>query len=91
MTTPLPLLGSVPTWHEQANCQGLGDAMFPERGDNAGSARAKRVCAGCDVRQQCLQDALDRADEWGVRGGMTGIERKHLRQRANKQQKAVAA
>ena len=91
MTAPLSLLGTVPTWHELANCQGLGDAMFPERGDNAGSARAKRICGNCVVRDQCLTDALDRADEWGVRGGMTGVERRHMRQAANKQKQAVAA
>ncbi|MEV4521442.1 WhiB family transcriptional regulator [Micromonospora tulbaghiae] len=90
MTTPLTLLGSVPAWHQQANCNGLGDAMFPERGDNTAVARAKFICGRCDVRTECLNDALDRGDEWGIRGGLSGIERRNLR-RNNRQQQEVAA
>ena len=31
--------------------------------------RAKTLCAGCPVRRQCLAEALDRAEPWGVWGG----------------------
>ncbi|WP_435233414.1 WhiB family transcriptional regulator [Micromonospora aurantiaca (nom. illeg.)] len=87
---PLTLLGSVPAWHQQANCAGLGDAMFPERGDNTAVARAKFICGRCDVRDKCLTDALDRADDWGVRGGLSGIERRNLRRGTKEQQEAAA-
>ena len=31
--------------------------------------QAKRVCAPCPIRQQCLTGALQRAEPWGVWGG----------------------
>lgn len=31
--------------------------------------RAKRLCAGCPVRAQCLASALSRQEPWGVWGG----------------------
>ena len=31
--------------------------------------RAKSLCAGCPVRRQCLAEALDRGEPWGVWGG----------------------
>ena len=32
-------------------------------------ARAKAICAKCGLREQCLNDALDREEPWGVWGG----------------------
>lgn len=32
-------------------------------------ARAKAICARCALREQCLRDALDREEPWGVWGG----------------------
>ncbi len=32
-------------------------------------ARAKAICSRCQRRATCLQDALDRAEPWGVWGG----------------------
>jgi WhiB family redox-sensing transcriptional regulator len=32
-------------------------------------ARAKAICAKCPRTAICLQDALDRAEPWGVWGG----------------------
>ncbi|MEV1331161.1 WhiB family transcriptional regulator [Micromonospora costi] len=77
LTRTIPL-GVVPAWHDDAACDGLGDAMFPDKGDHAASSYAKRVCAGCPVRHQCLEDALDRNDQWGIRGGADPSERRAL-------------
>lgn len=32
-------------------------------------ARAKAICARCALRSNCLDDALDREEPWGVWGG----------------------
>lgn len=32
-------------------------------------ARAKVICSKCSSRVQCLQDALERSEPWGVWGG----------------------
>jgi WhiB family redox-sensing transcriptional regulator len=34
-------------------------------------ARAKAMCALCPVAQQCLTDALEREEPWGVWGGQS--------------------
>lgn len=37
--------------------------------DNVDIARAKAICARCDQRTRCLDDALQRLEPWGVWGG----------------------
>lgn len=32
-------------------------------------ARAKAICAKCALRENCLREALDREEPWGVWGG----------------------
>lgn len=32
-------------------------------------ARAKAICSKCTLREQCLGEALERAEPWGVWGG----------------------
>jgi len=44
--------------------------------------RAVAVCARCPVRDECLDDAVDRDDRHGIRGGMTPAGRKALRRSA---------
>lgn len=39
---------------------------------------AKRVCLSCVRRLECLQGALDRAEEWGVYGGTDPDERRAM-------------
>ena len=69
---------SVPRWHRFARCDGLGDAMFPAKGDRAGEIAAKRECRRCVVAADCLRDALEVGDFEGVRGGFNGPERRRL-------------
>ncbi len=75
------LLGNIPEWHERALCaQTDPEAFFPEKG---GSTReAKRICTRCEVRVDCLADALDRDERFGVWGGLTERERRKLKRRA---------
>jgi WhiB family redox-sensing transcriptional regulator len=66
-------------WAARAACKGIDpDALFVQ---GAAQNRAKRVCAGCPVRTECLSDALDNRMEFGVWGGMTERERRALLRR----------
>ncbi|MDQ2708516.1 MAG: WhiB family transcriptional regulator [Actinomycetota bacterium] len=65
-------------WRDEATCREVDAALFfPEPGANPTAAR--RVCAVCPVRTQCLTDAFDRRDiAYGVLGGLTPRERREL-------------
>jgi WhiB family redox-sensing transcriptional regulator len=53
------------------------EAFFPEKG---GSTRdAKRVCAGCPVRLECLEYALGNDERFGIWGGLSERERRRVR------------
>ncbi len=41
---------------------------------------AKRMCDACIVEEVCLQDALDRREPAGIRGGKTSHERRKILQ-----------
>jgi WhiB family transcriptional regulator, redox-sensing transcriptional regulator len=49
------------------------------------TAKAKAICAGCEVREQCLECALD--EPAGVWGGKTEEERQALRRSRQRQRK----
>lgn len=77
------LTGDVdrPEWYGRASCaQADPDAFFPRQGQS--NRQAKRVCAGCDVRAECLEYALENDEEHGVWGGMSDRERRKQRRRA---------
>jgi WhiB family transcriptional regulator, redox-sensing transcriptional regulator len=44
-------------------------------------ARAKAVCAGCTVRRQCLEFAMDHDQTYGIWGGTTPEDRQRARRR----------
>ncbi len=52
------------------------ELFFPELGHSG--TEAKRVCAACSVREECLEDALARGEFDGVRGGLSGRQRRAL-------------
>lgn len=64
-------------WMELALCQQTDpEVFFPEKG---GSTRdAKRVCAGCEVRSDCLLYALEHKERFGIWGGLSERERRRL-------------
>ena len=68
-------------WQERALCaQTDPEAFFPEKG---GSTReAKRVCLTCDVRDECLEYALQHDERFGIWGGLSERERRKLKKRA---------
>jgi WhiB family redox-sensing transcriptional regulator len=68
-------------WQERALCaQTDPEAFFPEKG---GSTReAKRICLGCEVKDDCLEYALAHDERFGIWGGLSERERRKLKKRA---------
>lgn len=79
-TTELPLFDEATAWMEHAKCLDADpEAFFPEKG---GSTReAKRICAGCEVRAECLEFALAHDERFGIWGGLSERERRRLKRR----------
>lgn len=68
-------------WQTDSLCaQTDPEAFFPEKG---GSTRdAKKICTSCEVRNQCLEYALQNDERFGIWGGLSERERRKLRKRA---------
>jgi WhiB family transcriptional regulator, redox-sensing transcriptional regulator len=83
-------------WYEQAACRDLDPDRFdydPETDPPAKAEAAKGVCAGCPVRDACLDFALERPaaeDTTGVYGGLTPAERLARRSGAPSSRRLVA-
>lgn len=83
------LIGNAPDWQEQALCQQTDpEAFYPEEGQPGDAA--KRICRRCNVRAECLEYALDRQEAYGIWGGLSGRQRRALKQQ-NAQPGQVAA
>lgn len=66
-----------PNWTHGALCAQVDmDVFYPEKGESTKSA--KQICAGCDVREQCLEYALEHIERFGVWGGLSERERRTL-------------
>ncbi|MFT5222359.1 MAG: WhiB family redox-sensing transcriptional regulator [Glaciecola sp.] len=68
-------------WMLEAKCLDADpEAFFPEKG---GSTReAKRICAACPVRDECLDHALVNEERFGIWGGYSERERRRMRRMA---------
>ena len=65
-------------WSAQALCVGADpEIFFPPVGDPATEAR--RICASCPVRGQCLAYAVTADEPFGIWGGSGLRERRSLR------------
>ena len=65
------------TWRQHAACRGLDpEIFFPATDEEA--VVAKAVCAGCAIRQACLDHALGSRERDGVWGGATEKERRRI-------------
>jgi WhiB family transcriptional regulator, redox-sensing transcriptional regulator len=71
-------------WRDRALCAEVGtDFFFPEKRDSARPAKA--VCAACEVREPCLEFALEHAEQWGIYGGLSVGERRALQRQRRKE------
>jgi WhiB family redox-sensing transcriptional regulator len=72
----------IAPWRESAACARVDPELFhPERGqgERIAYARAKAVCANCPVQRECLDDALEQDDRYGIWGGLLPHEREEIR------------
>ena len=71
-------------WMLAAACYGYPALFFaPDDSETRSERRrreaaAKSVCARCPVRSQCLMDALESDERFGIWGGLTERERRSL-------------
>lgn len=72
-TVPLP-----PDWYADALCAQVGDSeqFYPEKGRVSNAA--KKVCLMCDVREECLEYALDNRERFGIWGGVSERDRRKI-------------
>lgn len=73
------------SWQARAACTRSDPELFFPKG-NTGPAvsqikEAKEVCRGCEVRERCLEWALESGQDHGVWGGMSEDERRALKRR----------
>ncbi|MFD3685174.1 WhiB family transcriptional regulator [Nocardiopsis sp. NPDC058631] len=88
------VLDTPPMGDAEVPCRLEPDLFFAEAPADVETAKA--VCGACPVREQCLADALDRREPWGVWGGqllVSGqvVARKRPRGRPRKNPAPVAA
>lgn len=72
-------------WRDLAACLGHDPDLFFPAGETGPAAEqiraAKRVCASCEVQDECLTYAVETNQVAGVWGGLTEDERRPVRRR----------
>lgn len=77
---PLPVVETW-DWQKAAACRGMDSTVFfhPERERGPARARretrAKEICRGCPVLDECRRHALSVDEPYGVGGGLSEHER----------------
>ena len=70
----------TPSWMLKAKCrEAASSEFFPS--DGVGVERARRMCAECPVKAECLEYALTYRIDHGVWGGCSERERRRLLRR----------
>lgn len=69
-------LTNTEEWTKRAKCREHGHddpVFFPKKFSQGGEA--KRICASCPVRKECLEYALRKQERFGIWGGLTTAQR----------------
>lgn len=78
MTLSEPI--TVKRWTDSAVCASVGGIeFFPDPGQ--GGFTAKKLCASCPVKAECLSEALSEPWIMGIWGGFSERRRQELRSR----------
>lgn len=71
---------AVTDWMDQAACKGMDPALFyPGPGESGWDHPARKVCAACPVKTQCLDHALANDERFGFWGGTSEKQRRKMR------------
>jgi len=66
-------------WKGKARCKGLPPTMFfPERGQMVPPS-VRKMCAACEVREECLEFAVLSNEQYGIWAGTSIKQRRRLR------------
>ena len=72
-------------WRDLAACNAHDPSLFFPAGETGPAAeqirQAKRICASCEVQEDCLGYAIETNQAAGVWGGLTEDERRPVRRR----------
>jgi len=87
--------GSTTNWRSAGACLSADpDLFFPISATGPAEkqiARAKLICAGCTVRLECLEFAMNHDQLFGIWGGTTPEDRQRERRRKRRRAAAAAA
>lgn len=82
-------------WRGDAACRDLDTELFFENGLTepalAQQALAKKICAECPVRVECLEFALQTNQQFGIWGGANEDERREIRRARRRAARRAAA
>ena len=74
-------------WQARAACAGMDTEMFYPPGHHPAIDHVwdepRAVCLDCPVRDECLADAVEHRDAWGMRGGLVPSQLDRIMQRAD--------
>ena len=88
-TMPVPAIPGLGDWHGRGLCTGEDpEAFFPSHSDPG--TKARKICTGCPVRNECLIYATA-ADEFGIWSGLDQQERRNLKRKQRRQMTASHA
>lgn len=81
-------------WRSQSSCSDQDPELFFPIGTTGPAVEqadaAKRICAGCNVREECLEFAIASNQDAGIWGGLTEDERRTLK-RARQRRRRLAS
>jgi WhiB family redox-sensing transcriptional regulator len=65
------------SWQDDANCKGADIDLFFSL-DEADQREALELCKACPVQRECLRDAIETREMYGIWGGMRESDRRSI-------------
>ena len=65
------------SWQDDANCKGVDIDIFFSL-DETDQKQALELCKACPVQPECLRDAIEQREMYGIWGGMRESDRRSI-------------